>query len=219
MPCLAVQEPFDYPVDESKLKSGELQLFQKKYPTSGISKKRQIAGIIVIDAGPDRVWEIMKDWDEFGQFVPDVDYYKTMLVLEPIGNGRIGKSFIEGKLDIPLFSIQYTLDVIFDQSHLRQEWRMMTPEEINIYNLIGINLKPSSSGIENIEGMALIKPYDNGNKAIYMYVSTVEYTMPLPEFLEEYLAKDALAGYMEGVKKRVESQGLYMKHAMRLFSH
>ncbi len=214
IPCWAVQDPFDFPVDEGKLEAGELLLFEKRYPAIGASKKRQIAGAIAIDSEPARVWEVMKNWDELGQFVPDVDYYKTILVLEPLENGRIGESVVEGKLDIPFFDIQYTLDVIFDQSKLRQQWRMMTPSEINTYNIIGIKLKPSSNGIESIEGMALIKPFENGRKAIYIYVSTVEYTMPLPDFLEDYLARDALIGYLEAVKKRVESQGLYVKQTI-----
>ncbi len=216
--CGAGQDPFDFPVDTEKLKTGAPQLFERNYPSQGTNKKRQIAGIILIDAVPDSVWDVTKEWDELGQFVPDVDYYKTILVLEPSGNGRIGKSFIEGKLDVPLFNIQYTLDVMFDQSHLRQEWRLMTPEEINIYNLVGIGLKRSSSGIESIEGMSWIRPSDNGQKAVFIYLSTVEYSMLLPEFLEEYLARNALAGYMEGIKKRVESQGMYMKQPFSLFS-
>ncbi|MFZ5569045.1 MAG: hypothetical protein ACOZF0_01480 [Thermodesulfobacteriota bacterium] len=215
---LAAQDPFDFPVDSEKLKTGEPQLFQRAYPPQGHNKKKQIAGIILINAGPDDVWEVATEWDELGRFVPDVEYYKTILVLEPAGNGRIGKSFIEGKLDVPLFNIQYTLDVMFDQSGLRQEWRLMTPEEINIYNLIGIQLKRSSSGIESIEGASWIRPADGGRKVVYIYLSTVEYSMILPEFLEEYLSRNALAGYLEGIKKRVESQGVYVKQPFSLFA-
>lgn len=201
-----------FAIDEEKLQSGQLQLFERLFSeTEDGCKKRMVAGLLLIDAAPNQVWEISSDWDSMGQYVPDVEYFKTVLVLKPKSEKKIGQSFIEGKLNIPFYSIQYTLDVLFDTSHMKQTWRLMTPEEIDIYRLLGIDIKPASYGIESIEGNAYIEPYKNGEKAIYYYITVVEYSMPLPEFLESYIAKNTLAGYLEGVKQRVESQGLYIK--------
>lgn len=212
-----IQDPFDFKVDWDGLKNGEPQLFERKYPDTGTGKKRQIAAIVMINAEPEKVWQVLKNWDALGDFVPDVEYYKTLLILEPVEDGKIGKAFIEGRLDVPLFDIRYTLDVRFDSSHYYQEWRMLTPEEISIYKMIGVGIQSNSSGIENIEGSTRIKPYGNGSKALLVYTSTVEYSMPLPSFLEDYIARSALSGYMLGVKKQVETEG-QGAHPFSLFS-
>jgi hypothetical protein len=46
---------------------------------------------------------------------------------------------------------------------------------------------------------------------VYYYAPIVESSMPMPDFAERYLTNSTLPGYMESVKKRVESTGTYKK--------
>ena len=62
-PALTRPSSFDFPVNNEKLKTGTPQLFQRKFPNIGSSKKRQIAAVVLINATSDQVWEVLENWD------------------------------------------------------------------------------------------------------------------------------------------------------------
>ena len=173
-------------------------------------RKRGV-GVILIDAPPALVWDYLLKWDSMGEFIPGLEYYKTIHTIKPIAKGRVGESLIEGKLNFPVLTVMYTMDVTFDEPNLRQDWRLITPAESEIYTKKGIKVTRSTSGVKNIEGFEYIEPHGNGSKTVYYYVPIIETSIPVPGFVERFIANSTLPGYMEGMKKRIESKGAYKK--------
>ena len=54
----------DITLDEAKLKAGKLQIFVKEYSIQGKGVKKRAVGVILIDASPAKVWEVLEDWDK-----------------------------------------------------------------------------------------------------------------------------------------------------------
>lgn len=190
-------------IDKAKLESGNLQVFEENYVVDGKGQKKRAVGVILINAPPAKVWDVLEKWDVMGKFVPGLSYYKTIHVIKPIGKGEIGESLIEGKLSFP--SIMYTLDVKFDEANLRQDWRMITEKEIAFYNEKQEVVKKNSGMLKNIEGYEYIEPYNNGLQTVYTYAPIIETSVPVPGFMEKALSKNTLSGYVKAIKKRVES--------------
>jgi hypothetical protein len=203
----SVSEPvrLDLPVDKAKLESGDLQTFVHSYKVDGNRLKKRVVGVLLINAAPAVVWGVLKDWDAMGAFVPNLEYYKTVHVLRPIQAGSVGESCIEGKLRSGFITIFYTLNVVFNEPGLRQEWRLVSDAEVDAYAAKGVKMAKASSGLKNIEGFEYIESYGDGSKTIYYYAPIVETSGPVPAFVERSLAKASLKGYMEGVRKKVES--------------
>lgn len=195
----------DLPVDRVKLEAGELQTFVHSYKVDGDRLKKRVVGVLLIDAAPPVVWGVLKDWDAMGAFVPNLEYYKTVHVTRPILAGSVGETCIEGKLRSGFITIFYTLNVVFDEPGLSQEWRMVSDAEVDAYAARGIKMAKGSAGLKNIEGFEYIEPYGDGSKTVYYYAPIVETSGPVPAFVERSLAKASLKGYMEGVRKKVES--------------
>lgn len=203
--CAHGAEPqkVNFNIDKAKLESGILQVFEENYVVAGKGQKKRAVGVILINAPPARVWEVLENWDVMGEFVPSLSYYKTVHVIKPIGKGGIGESLIEGKLRLP--PIRYTLDVKFDEVNLRQDWRLVTEKEISFYNEKQEILKKNSSLVKSIEGYGYLESYNKGLQTVYTYAPIIETSGPVPDFIERALTKNTLSGYVTAVKKRVES--------------
>jgi hypothetical protein len=190
-------------IDKAKLESGNLQVFEDNYVVEGKGQKKRAVGVILINAPPAKVWEVLENWDVMGEFVPGLSYYKTVRVIKPIGKGDVGESLIEGKLSFP--PIRYTLDVTFDKANLRQDWRLVTEKEIASYNERQEVLKKNSSMIKSIEGYEYLEPYNNGLQTVYTYAPIIATSGAVPNFIDRALTKNTLSGYVKAIKKRVES--------------
>ncbi len=197
-------------IDQNKLLAYELQVFDYTIARDEKNNQKQVYGILLIDASPKEVWEVIKDWKFMAELVPDVEYYNTIAALKPIQKNSIGQSFIECKVSIPLYDFLFTLDVQFDESRYRQEWQLIKPEDVRIYNLIGIPVKDPTDTIKNIEGFMIAEPFENGKKTVYQFSLMIEFSTVLPEFVESYMVEKLLTEHLNGVKKRVESHGLYL---------
>lgn len=190
-------------IDKTKLEAGVLQIFEENYIVEGKGQKKRAVGVIMIDAPPSKVWDVLENWDSMGEFVPGLSYYKTVHVIKPITVGSIGETLIEGKLSFP--PIRYTLDVVFDKTNLRQDWRMVTEKELALYNEKREIVKKNSGMIKSIEGYEYIEPYDNGQRTVYIYAPIIETFGAVPPFMDRLLTKNTLSGYMKAIKKRVEA--------------
>ena len=193
----------NFNIDKAKLESGNLQVFEDNYVVEGKGQKKRAVGVILINASPAKVWEVLENWDVMGEFVPGLSYYKTVHLIKPIGKGDVGESLIEGKLSFP--PIRYTLDVTFDKVNLRQDWRLVTEKEIVSYNEKQEVLKKNSGMLKSIEGYEYLEPYNNGLQTVYTYAPIIETSGPVPNFIDRALTKNTLSGYVKAIKKRVES--------------
>lgn len=205
------QERLNLKIDQRVLESGKLQTFTQTYQVDGEGVKKRGVGVLLINAPPAVVWEYLVKWDSMGEYVPGLEYYQTKHVIRPIAKGGVGETLIEGKLKFPVLTVKYTLDVRFDEPGLRQDWRLITPQEAQTCAQKGIVVTRSTGGLKNIEGFEYLEPYGDGTRTVYYYAPIVETSVPVPDFAERFMAKSTLPGYMEGVKKRVESKGAYRK--------
>lgn len=203
--CAYGAEPrkVSFNIDKAKLESGVLQVFEENYVVKGQGQKKRAVGVILINAPPERVWDVLENWDVMGEYVPGLSYYKTVYVIKPIGKNAMGESLIEGKLSMP--PIRYTLDVKFDKVQLRQDWRLVTEKEVSSYNKKQEVLKKNSAMVQSIEGYEYLEPYNKGLQTVYTYAPIIETSGPVPGFIERALTKNTLSGYVTAVKKRVES--------------
>ncbi len=188
-------------LDQKKLDAGKIQTFTQKLDADG--KRKRVVGVMLIDAPVPHVWAVLEDWEAMGEFVDSLEYYKTVKVLKPVGENRVGESLIEGLLKVAFIKIHYTLKVTFDEQNLRQEWRLVRANKIPEYGKQNIKVNKSSAILKNIEGFGYIEPYKEG-KTIYYYAPIVEVSGPIPGWAERKISKSSLREYMKGVKKQAE---------------
>jgi hypothetical protein len=208
---VCAQEKLNLKIDKAKLEAGKLQTFTVEMKVEGKGKKKRGIGVLLINAPPEKTWKYLCDWNSMGEFVPGLEYYKTVKVIKPIEVGEVGEILTEGKLKFPVLTVIYTLDVKFDGKNFRQEWSLASQRQVDEYQKQGIKITRSTSGLKNVEGFEYIEPYDDGKKTVYYYAPIVETSVPVPAFAERFMTNSTLPGYMEGVKKRVESNGTYKK--------
>ena len=96
--CWAEPGKFDFPVDENKILEGELQIFERSIGGKGEGKKRQIAGVILINASPEEVWDVLNDWESMDEFVPDLEYYKVISEVRQYEQESIGQVLLFSSL-------------------------------------------------------------------------------------------------------------------------
>lgn len=195
----------DIQYDKKKLEAGELQVFTHQIASGEQGETKRVVGVLLIDAPPEKVWETLEHWDAMGEYIPSLEYYRTVQVLKPVADDTPGESLIEGKLKAAFISIRYTLHVTFDKANLRQDWKLISKEEMKRLRKENSGLKESSATLKDIRGFEYIEPYGDGAKTIYYYAPVVEVSMPVPAWVERQLSKSSLNEYMEGVKKKVEA--------------
>lgn len=193
-------------IDEEKLRSEELQVFilDESAETSGEGKRKRILGVMLYNAPPEAVWSILKKWEMTPEFVPAINYYKTLKVIKPVRKGSAGKSLIEGSMRVAFMNIIYTLNVRFYEDSMRHEWRMLSDNEIEEYREQGVKVKDNSSTLRLVEGFGFVKPYGDGSQSVYYYSPVVETGVPVPGYIERSLTERSLNDYMVGLKKLVE---------------
>ena len=190
-------------IDKTKLEAGQLQTFEENYNVEGKGQKRRAIGVILINASLEKVWSVLENWDVMGEYAPGLSYYKTVYVIKPLGKDTVGESLIEGKLSFP--PIIYTLDVVFDKTNLRQDWRLVTEKEMASYNEKKEIVKKNSGMLRSIEGYEYLESYNNGQQTVYTYAPIIETAGAVPAFIDKALTKNTLSGYVKAIKKRVES--------------
>jgi hypothetical protein len=197
-------EKFSYKLDEKKLLAGEIQTFEKEYQVEGKGLKKRVVGVMVLNAPPNKVWQGLLDWEAMGKYVENLEYNKTIHVFTPVASkDKVGNSLIESQLKVIYLTINYTLDVKFDNVNQRQDWKLVTDDQVEKFNKQNIPVKKCMRGLKNIEGFEYTEPYKDGSKTIYYYAPIVETSIPMPDFLEAALAKTTLTGYMQGIRKMV----------------
>ena len=193
-------------IDEKKLRSGELQVFNldESVDVSGVGKRKRILGVMLFNASAEDVWSILKQWERTPEFVPAVNYYKILKVKKPVRKDAVGKSLIEGSMRVAFMNIIYTLNVEFYEDRMRHEWRMLSDDEIKEYREQGVPVQDNSSTLRIVEGFGFVKPYGDGSQSVYYYSPVVETGVPVPGYIERSLTERSLNDYMGGLKKLVE---------------
>lgn len=194
-----------YHIDMEKLKAGKLQVFTEEFILPDGNKKKRVIGVLLINRPPSEVWNVLKDWDKMGEYVPGLKYYKTIYEIKPVADDSPGETLIEGQLKVPLLTVVYTVRVKFDPlSKYRIEWALLRDDEITDFGKKNVSVKKHTAGLKNIGGFGYLESFENGTKTIYTYAPVVEISLPVPGFVERYISKSSLSGYLKAVKERVE---------------
>jgi hypothetical protein len=195
-------------LDQNILQSGELQSFVETLKTEGAGGKKRVIGVIMIEATQDEVWDVIQDWDAYGEFVPGLKYYKTIQKTVFQEHPAYFQSFVEGyiKIPVPFVRKTYTLDAIFEQEKYFIQWKLVQYDRIQALNKLGLSLTKSSNVVQNIEGFSYLEPFDNGKKTILYYAPVVEINIPVPQSVERFLSGTIMTGFMEAIKNRVENR-------------
>ncbi len=199
-------EKIDYKLDEENLLSGGIQIFEKEYEVEGQGRKKRVVGVQIINAPPEKVWEAIADWEGQADFVPGLEYNKSIHVFDDLdGKDETWNTLYEEQIKVLYLTITFTLDVNFDKANNRISWEFVTDEQVEKYKGQKIPVEKATSGLRNIEGFEYLEPYGDGSQTIHYYAPIVEVSIPLPEFLERILSKNTLNGYMEGIREMVDS--------------
>lgn len=206
------REKLDLDIDEKVLEAGEVQIFMiEYYKIEGKGGKKGGMGVILIDAPPAETWNYICNWDILEEYVPTLDNCETLLPVKPVVKGGTGESLIKQMFKFPLVTVKYALDVSFDEQEFYQDWRLVKKPEAKEYSKKGHKIPSPSFGIRDIVGFQYLEPYGDGNQSVLYYATNVVASVPVPNFLQKFIADVSLKGYLESVKKRIESKGTYKK--------
>jgi len=197
----------DVQIDQKKLANGDLQTFVETLETKGDGGKKRVIGILLINATQKEVWNIIKNWDAYGEFVPGLKYYKTLYKKTIPDKPGSFQSYIEGyiKIPVPFIRKTYTLDVNFDRHNYLINWQLVGNNQIEELKKQGLTPSRSSRVLQNIEGFSYLKPFENGKKTVIYYAPVVEISIPVPQRVERFLSGTIMKGFMEAIKNRAET--------------
>jgi len=198
----------DYNINKANLEKGDIQLFYKNFKDNNSGEKKQITGIILINAPVNLVWNLISDWDSMGEYVPCLKYYKTLYQVEYDKHNSIKRSIIEGyiKIPLPFINKKINLFVNFYEGSQSISWKLLTDEQKYYYKNKGIKIKRSNKYLKKMEGFTRINQYyDNNNQTIFYYVLKIEISVPVPFFVKKFLYETSLKGFMQSIKIRSEN--------------
>lgn len=167
--------------------------------------KEYRVGAILIDAGPQTVWEILQDMETLGDVLPYLEYQKIRNKDAAQVERRTGDILVEGRFNIPLFTAQYTITMSFDRAHMWRKWRILKPAEVESYSKKGIDVLQTSGLIRSMEGFEYLEACDGGTKTIYYYALDVQSTIPLPEFVKKNMHETLYDQQLRFIRDRAEA--------------
>ncbi|KPA18526.1 cyclase [Candidatus Magnetomorum sp. HK-1] len=197
-------------VNDKKLAQEKLQVFTQDEQTQTKGKRKRFVGVLLIPAPPEKIWSVLEDFDLMGEFIPHLEYYKTRHVLKKYESGKTAEALVEGKLKVPVLTVEYTLFISFFPDRHRVEWRLVQADQVAEYKNQGIDIKACTGGLKDVDGYGFVLPYEDGSKSIYIYAPIVEASIPLPGFAEKMVTKTVTAGYMHGIRDRVKKLGYFV---------
>ena len=190
-------------LDWEKLENGEVITSVEPLPCFGEGVKKRVVGVVLINAPLESVWEVLCEWEQMGEYVDNLSYYK---ILQSKGDDHL----IQGRIRAVGFKVDYPLMVHFDHKHKKQTWRLVSESEFKKFEAEGVHgliephpLLKSVGGDEMLESL--------GEKTLYTYAPILESKLPIPSWIENYAARLTLPKYVLAIKKRVESGKKYKK--------
>jgi hypothetical protein len=172
--------------------------------TNEASEGRQAIGAVLIDAPPAAVWAVWKDWEGVSAYVPDLRYYKVIHEIRPETDVGGREALIEGLQDVGLHAVRFTLHVRFDRAAWRQEWHLLTSEELQAWQRRGVSVRDHSWTIRRIDGSGGLEPRENGRKTLFRYAPRFVTSLPMPGFLTRRAAEKSMRAFLVGLRDRVE---------------
>jgi hypothetical protein len=189
---------------ETGLAAREVVVSLRAGSTNEASEGRQVMGAVLIDAPPAVVWAVWKDWEGVSAYVPDLRYYKVIHEIRPETDVDGREALIEGLQDVGLHAVRFTLHVRFDRAAWRQEWHLLSSEEMQSWQRRGVSVQDHSWTIRRIEGSGGLEPRENGRKTVFRYAPRFATSLPMPGFLTRRAAEKSLRAFLTGLRDRAE---------------
>ncbi len=186
---LRATQPSLLDIDEERLLQGNLQILND-------TTDRQV-GVLLIKAPPQKVWEIISDWEQTSRLVSGISYNRVM-------QRSTARTIIEGRFNLELFKSQYTVEVQTDEKNLHQKWQLLPDSEIRMLQQQGLEIRFSGGGIREMHGYHYLLPHPQGT--VYYCAPVVTSAIPLPEFAARKIRLTIFNNHMYAVKKKAEAR-------------
>lgn len=134
-------------------------------------------GQAIVDAPVEDVWNIITDFNSFGEFMPNTIFYK------PVG-WKDGRLFVDCRIKVALMTLDYQLSYIIDENSHTTYWFYV------------------KGPIRDTQGYFRVEPYEKG-RSLVTYTTTVEVGAAVPGFIEKALSKSTFPKIFESLRKRV----------------
>lgn len=173
MPLLAADTPMD---DQRRqtLEKGEILMDLKQHP---ITKVYLPTGQCLVEGTLQEVWWIITDFDSFGEFLPQVVYYKPL-----VWQGN--RLLVDCKVKVLFLKFDYRLSYIIDEENYTTYWFYV------------------SGPIHDSQGYWRVEPYDD-TRVIVTYTTTLDVGRAMPGFIEKILAKSTFPDIFNSLRQRV----------------
>ena len=166
-------------------------------PITAVDKSGGRVGVIYIAAPPAVVWQTVSNWKRLAEILPAVSY--NNLVWQAKDKRT---SVVEGRFEIDNFGAQYSLYVKSDPARYRQEWRLLTADEVSGFLAKNILVHYNSGLMGRMHGYQIVWPHAAG--CLYYYAPSVTSAIPLPEYTKAAIEAGIYHDQLRLVKKSIE---------------
>jgi carbon monoxide dehydrogenase subunit G len=158
----------------SDLESGKIIITIEQNPHTKVFNP---TGHSLVDANVEEVWWVITDFNHFGDFMPNVVYYK------PIG-WKDGRLIVDCRVKVVMFKMDYTLSYVIDEKDHTTYWFYV------------------KGPIRDAQGYFRVEPYDD-KRVLVTYTTSLDIGKAIPRFVEETLGKTTFPSIFKSLKKRV----------------
>lgn len=206
----------DFP---SRLTAGEIITYSVSVPGSG-AKRGEATG--VVDASPEKVWQVVTDANNFQEFLPRMirsrlvrfEELKRILQEQPSNAFEVEAFFSPNPLDLALFRIPGQRYIGYFYGHVEVPWplkdrwyivRVQWDETQAARHIYTCSWSLTLGNLREYSGEWKVEPFgDNRTRLTYRVV-----TDPggfVPQFLVEDFSTKTLPQVIAGVRRRVASR-------------
>lgn len=168
----------------ARVREGEF-LVERRVVRTEDGETDAVTGAFLIDAAPDRVWNVLCDYGSWPEFVPhlaDVAFRR-----EPAGTGSIAE--VQQTTSVWIFDFRYTTRRVEDREG----------------GVVWVELDPSEENdIQQLSGFWQIVPLDGGKRSLVRFQSRVDLGAPLPRWVKQRLLEQSVPTSMQALVDEVE---------------
>lgn len=168
--------------EQGRLESGELVLRHTRYP--GDAAAGRLLGLMEIEAGEDRVWEVVLDYEgRAATSGAQVSRYRD----EWSG----GAHLVDLAYELPVFTrtVRYHLQHRYEPQDDLLQWSL-DPQRVNDMVLL--------------EGSFSTAAGSRPGTTLLVFESGVDTGRPIPDWVEQFLLKRTLTDFLEGIRDRAQ---------------
>ena len=175
------------PDEWTRLKKGELILRIEEFENEKGGKGARTKTFSLVNATPDEVWKVLYEPDKDFKWAPNI-------VTSEITNR--GENFLD---------IHYVLKTPFKlfQFHIHRVYHK------DILLIKSNLLENEKNDLDIVDGLYALYPIEGGKKTIIYYSLYVVASPKIPTVIMDFFTKQGCKGWMENLKKRVESGGTW----------